>query len=64
MPFVQRYGGVITAVYAGIQPGRAEEDLPASHPDIVAYYAPLLAAGFFGRTIGVTVAYPTVFPED
>lgn len=41
MPFVQRTSaGAITGVYARLQPGIAEEFLPADNGEVVAYLAP------------------------
>lgn len=35
--FVQRTDGKITGVYANAQPGYAEEELPADHPEVVEF---------------------------
>lgn len=38
--FVERRAGAIVGVYAQLQPGIAEEELPADHADVLAYRAP------------------------
>jgi hypothetical protein len=40
MPYVERINGKITALYACLQPGRAEEFLADDHSEIVAYLNP------------------------
>jgi hypothetical protein len=36
--------GKVIGVYRNLQPGYAEEELPADHPDVVAYVNPVLTA--------------------
>lgn len=38
--FVERRNGVVVGVYARQQPGYAEEEIAADHPDVVAFLAP------------------------
>lgn len=64
MPFAQRHQGTISALYAGLQPGRAEEYLADNHPTVAAYYAPLIAAGLIRGRVFTVLYVPTVFPED
>lgn len=40
MPFVQRYGGAIIAVYAAAQPNSAEEWLADDAPEVLAFMNP------------------------
>jgi hypothetical protein len=40
MPYVERNGGKVIALYACLQPGRAEEFLADDHSEIVAYLNP------------------------
>lgn len=35
--FVERDNGVVIGVFANLQPGYAEEELPDDHPDVVAF---------------------------
>lgn len=42
--FVERIGGVVAGVYANKQPGRAEESLDESHPDVIGYFHPAPSA--------------------
>ena len=66
MPFAERWQGAITALYAGPQRGRAEEGIADGHPDVVAFRAPLVAAGLILPPVPgqPPPALPTVFPED
>jgi hypothetical protein len=40
MPYVQRIGGNIVALFANPPPGHPEEFLPADHADVVAFKSP------------------------
>lgn len=39
MVWVKRTAGIVTAIFHSSQPGVAEEQLPDSHPDVVAFKA-------------------------
>lgn len=38
--FVQRENGKIVGTFHQLQPGLAEEELPADHPEVLAFFSP------------------------
>lgn len=67
--FVERDGsGSINGVYANLQPGRAEEEIAADHPSVLAYLNPpwrpdAIAPAFLVAVVGGGAVKSPVFDD-